>query len=709
MEPNKTFTYPLLSAMARIGLSMVLAMAMSLPAAVLGGPAAFADDASGSGTPDGTAPAASASADSASSEASAGRTVSLGLGAAHHPQHPQRTALVSVASKGTDGSIFAGGTGSAADPFQIATVEQLQAFRDAVNGGSSFSGQVIRLTSEDYNVAGAQWVPIGNGTRNGSSFTGASFQGIFDGNGARIDGLTLSGDQAVDDPVGLFGIVAGGTVEDLSLEHVAIELPVNECAGSAVGMLAEGGLVSAVRSQGSVTAVRGNGGIVGRLVLNGTIEGCQNDAEVSATGGANVGGIVGCAYYTAPGKLMRVEGCSNSAPVTGTGDVGGIVGLCAAVVQDCTNEAEGTVTGNGAAVGGIVAEQQNYGLVSSCTNHASVTNERATGFGTGGIVGWLRYDGQVADYGRYGMISVTGNHNSGAVTGGDDAGGIVGCAYNAGVVSGNVNTASDLKAHSFAAGIVGSFQDTATPIGDVPKDDLTVSDNVSTTPVASIAAANISQYAYDNPGTAIIEGNTDELPADQPEEPAKPAGPDTPDAGTEGDGSKPAPGASSDASSTQTPSSGSASSGSEGAASSDSSPAAPQGNAADGQPDQGSSKAAQPASPSAESASASSAPDDGSSPSEGTTTDQAQAANASEEAAQAAAGREAADQVEGALAAESTAVHAPTLPWWLPMLLALGLGGAIVGLIVAVRRFRSTRPGKPEGAEPDASPKSQGR
>ena len=118
--------------------------------------------------------------------------------------------------------------------------------------------------------------------------------------------------------------------------------------------------------------------------------------------------------------------------------MGGIVGLSAAEIRNCTNDQP--ITGKGTSVGGIVGEQQNAGLVSGCTNTADVTNQ-ADAYGTGGIVGWLRYSGTQTAYPAKNIISVIGNTNRGSVLGGNGVGGIVGVAYNFGVINENKNYA----------------------------------------------------------------------------------------------------------------------------------------------------------------------------------------------------------------------------------------------------------------------------
>ncbi len=163
-------------------------------------------------------------------------------------------------------------------------------------------------------------------------------------------------------------------------------------------------------------------------------------------------------------------------------------------MTDCTNT--GTVTASGTGVGGIVGEQQNYGIVSGNTNTADITNN-SDGFGTGGIVGWVRYSGSDSDYQMKAMVEVTGNRNSGSVTGGTSSGGIVGHIYNNCLVSGNINTATEISSDNFAAGIVGSLQYSSAS-DFMGQCDLRVIENVSTTPAESIDGACVDQFAYNN-------------------------------------------------------------------------------------------------------------------------------------------------------------------------------------------------------------------
>ena len=71
-------------------------------------------------------------------------------------------ALALCAFASAEASVFAGGSGTEDDPYQIATIEQFLAFAASVNDGSAqgYPGQVIALTT-DIDAAGADWQPAG--------------------------------------------------------------------------------------------------------------------------------------------------------------------------------------------------------------------------------------------------------------------------------------------------------------------------------------------------------------------------------------------------------------------------------------------------------------------------------------------------------------------------------------------------------------------
>lgn len=399
--------------------------------------------------------------------------------------------------------------------FKIGTAEQLAGLAQLVNSGNTFEGKTITLT-KNVTLSG-EWTPIGAGTRDDATYDEGStvFSGTFEGNGHTITGLSISSGSK-DQAIGLFGVVAGGSIRNVTLADVSIHATSNELAGAISGMLCEGGTVTGCvvgsESDGSVVeAKRGNGGIVGRMLVSGSITDCDNFAEIRAVGGANAGGIVGAAYYTAEGKVMTIVSCMNFANVSGNGSVGGIVGLSTAFVDDCVNTGDVT-SDSGTSIGGIVGEQKSYGSVTGCTNFGTVTNNANT-YGEGGIVGWIRYSDSKEDYPVQDMVEVSSNINLGDVVGrGGNAGGIIGMTYNWAYVGDNVNLAEKVEAVTFATGITTQQNETykSSEVGA----GITVENNVSTTDPANIRASCTDRIVYINvSGSVTASGNGYKLPS----------------------------------------------------------------------------------------------------------------------------------------------------------------------------------------------------
>lgn len=360
--------------------------------------------------------------------------------------------------------------------FSISTEAQLRGLATIVNGGNDLEGVTIKLAN-DIVLSDENWTPIGEGVRTSGTITDTStpFRGTFNGQGHTISGLTIkltaeNGDAAY----GLFGVVAGGTVENLTLLNVDMEVSGSEMTGAVAGMVTQSGTISncgvgaepgspSGSNDGSIVkSNRGNGGIVGRMTVSGSITDCYNYANVTAmTNGGNTGGIVGAAYYE--NQDMIIDGCYNFGTIDSPGSgVGGIVGLNSANVYDCYNYGE--VKGNGTSIGGIAGEARAGAYLQDCHNSGYVGNNQAyvnkdiTGYGTGGIVGWIRY----VDTTYYGTarVSVVGCINDGGISAQSiGAGGIVGMLYHGGVVNG-CTSSGNITGENMVAGIVGGVQTT---------------------------------------------------------------------------------------------------------------------------------------------------------------------------------------------------------------------------------------------------------
>ncbi len=116
----------------------------------------------------------------------------------------------------TDGSWYSESEAN----YKIGTAQQLAGFAKLVNGGISFTGKTVTLTS-DIDLAGREWTPIGTDVGN-------RFQGAFDGQTHVISNLTIG---SPDNPnpdllyLGLFGYLSqtdGAAVRQVGIENAKI-------------------------------------------------------------------------------------------------------------------------------------------------------------------------------------------------------------------------------------------------------------------------------------------------------------------------------------------------------------------------------------------------------------------------------------------------------------------------------------------------------
>jgi len=242
---------------------------------------------------------------------------------------------------------YGGGSGTAQDPYRIATAADLIALGETPE---NYDKHFI-LTADidlDPNLPGrkvfdraviapdAEW-----------DFEGTRFAGVFDGNGYTISHLTIKGARLL----GLFGVLeSGGVVRDLGVADVNITGS-GDCIGGLVGLMVWESRVSRYYSTGTVTGDSSVGGLVGfngfhseiRVKEGGTISECYSIARTR--GDRDVGGLAGLNN----GGVTR---CYSTGTVTGDSGVGGLVAYNRGTVINCYST--GAVSGTGEWIGGLV-------------------------------------------------------------------------------------------------------------------------------------------------------------------------------------------------------------------------------------------------------------------------------------------------------------------------------------------------------------------
>ena len=276
---------------------------------------------------------------------------------------------------GSTAAAFAGGTGTAEDPYQIANGAQLAYLASSVNSGETYTGKNFVLTA-NIDLNGLPWTPIANSFSDallgGSNYR--IFAGNFDGNGYTISKVSIGSETTPfeSDVFGLFGATEG-KISNLNLDTVSIHGVAKITSGYVIGPA--GGLVG--YSAGSIENchVTGltmdmnaqDGGIAGAYWIGGLVgalDGTQliNECSVSGsitenTGKGSIGGLIGELGKAAKITYSRSDVMVNvKADPRGGADVGGFIGKgngktdAERIIRNCY--ATGNVTG-GAYTGGF--------------------------------------------------------------------------------------------------------------------------------------------------------------------------------------------------------------------------------------------------------------------------------------------------------------------------------------------------------------------
>ncbi len=234
------------------------------------------------------------------------------------------------------------GDGSASNPYQISTAEQLMSIGSdpvllaknyILTADIDLSGEIFTSAVIAPDINNSNW-----------GFQGTSFIGVFEGNGHMITRLSVSSSDQ--DHVGLFGqIGSGGQVINLRL--VDLDITGKSCTG---GLCGENyGTISQSYATGMVTGDNYTGGLCG--FNHGSINQCY--ATAMMTGDACVGGLCG---INEEGSIIKSY-ATNS--VTGNSWIGGLCGSnYGIIIQSYTTS---IVVGSDASVGGLCAS--NFGAI----------------------------------------------------------------------------------------------------------------------------------------------------------------------------------------------------------------------------------------------------------------------------------------------------------------------------------------------------------
>ena len=342
---------------------------------------------------------------------------------------------------------FSGGSGTQADPYQLATPENMSELAGLVNSGISFSGKYFKLTADI--TLPDNWKPIGCKINSNTGIEAGknlyAFSGTIDGAKANDAGnYTLTVPK---DGLPLLGYVKGATVKNLNIagERINGYGLVNNfdgvgLSGSAITIdnvtiksgtnIVKSGLLGATINENPYAGVSA---VFYATIKNCTIEqgaviGCDEDQNM-------IGGFAGRMQGT-------IENCVNNGTVKGKNVVGGIIGTrdnalnastaaAKCTVKNC--QFNGSVTGN-SNVGGIVGSgyMTENSLTASAPNGQRINiicnkvGEGATVTGNTNVGGILGSDLHVAQAWDNVSYSFVGNSFAGTISGKTNVGGIIG-------------------------------------------------------------------------------------------------------------------------------------------------------------------------------------------------------------------------------------------------------------------------------------------
>ncbi len=263
---------------------------------------------------------------------------------------------------------YGGGSGTADDPYQIWTAEQMNAIGAEPNDWdkhfrlmadldlSGFDGRegrpAFNIIAPD-NVA-VIWYPPGK-----------PFSGVFDGNGHTISNFRCDTERR--NYVGLFGYVEGPGANIRRLRLVNPTVNAGSWGGSYVGSLAgllAGGIVMGCSVEGgTVTGFTRVGGLVGEN--QGHVTQCYSATTV--TGEEVVGGLVGVSDWWVPpyDYWGVVSQCWSASSVNGRRCVAGLVAQNFCAVVRCYSVGRVSCT-SGERAGGLIGENRRLKVVQDC-------------------------------------------------------------------------------------------------------------------------------------------------------------------------------------------------------------------------------------------------------------------------------------------------------------------------------------------------------
>ncbi|MCG2759662.1 MAG: hypothetical protein L6407_00435 [Candidatus Delongbacteria bacterium] len=268
------------------------------------------------------------------------------------------------------------GDGSIGTPYQIETIQNLYWINQIWSSWDKYmvlNNDIDASDSQNWD-GGTGWTTIGN--------LSTYFTGNFDGQGHTVSGVYLNRPES--DFIGFFGLLSGGTVQNLGITDADISGSQN--TGILCGYLDNNAQIVNCYSTGNVSG-NSAGGLIGTNSDSSTITGCYSSADVDIRNGggggfagSNNNGIITNCYSTGEVSDTSYNNASGLGGFIGGNANNSLINYCYStgnVIEDSYIHLEGESAGGFASVNSTSA-------ISNCYSKGDVIAENSTY--TGGFI-----------------------------------------------------------------------------------------------------------------------------------------------------------------------------------------------------------------------------------------------------------------------------------------------------------------------------------
>ena len=354
-------------------------------------------------------------------------------------------------ASGIEKVLFAGGSGTEADPYLIANKKHLENMMLMYKDGTSDWMKYFKMI-DDVDAAGIEWTPL--------NYLDPYTQGLyFDGDGHTISNLTV-GDAC---KYASFAGVLYGEIVDVTFDGAVIDGGAQK-SGVVCGYLGTGELVGncsgVTVSNSKVSSTEYCGGFAAQGSAAGTVSDCHvlktviHQDNETADAQKSTGGFMGhcAAVITFTDCTAEVEIVAKTPKKSG---VGGFLGKAhgkAPVIKNCKVLSGSSVTAAGNWIGGFVGFAQGGGSYVECSSAADVSVS-STGQFAGGFLGYSQNSASFTKCSASGTVSAP--LNVGGFLGCTDGCSFTNCSY-----EGSSVQATNASGNVFAGGFCGLIGNT---------------------------------------------------------------------------------------------------------------------------------------------------------------------------------------------------------------------------------------------------------